>query len=298
MPLNEKEIFIEVENIKRQGLRKSEKLFELLGGERLEQIFDKDTIDSIMESVVNDMTLHPFVEGKGLEILEGLLEGNIVGDMEQFYNIKPEYILSLSTEQQAIMAKSLSGNNKAQEELLLASWNNNIKTVACGGEHGFPYMLFKIDKNDFNALSKMEKISNDCGIKPGIFITEDNIRVSFYPESKKAEETFYDQLTEAIKSEKQPNLFLMAMQRAEQANTNLMKSRIDLLEAEQKSTLENYETTLEDKIRLEQENEILREENKELNKVNAELVKNVSKFKEWTSKIVGKKSRKNKDIEH
>lgn len=298
MPLNEKDIFIEVENIKRQGLRKSDKLFELLGGERLEQIFDKDTIDSIMESFVNDMSLHPFVNGNGLEILEGLLEGNIVGDMEQFYNIKPEYILSLSPEQQVIMAKSLSGNNKSQEELLLASWNNNIKTIACGGEHASPYMLFEIDKNDFNALSKMEKISNDCAIKPQIFIIEDNMQISFYPENKKEEETFYAQLTEAIKSEKEPNLFLMAMQRAEQNNMNLMKMRIDLLEADQKSTLENYEITLEDKIRLEQENEILREENKELNEANAELVKNVSKFKEWTSKIVGKKSRKNNNIEH
>lgn len=254
MKIDENKIFEEIQKLRLQGLSKSDTLFELLGGDMLNGIFDQQTIDSIMRSFVNNNQLHPLVAGSGIDVLEGLINKEIIGDLEQFYNLKPEYILTLPTEQQALMAKSLAGENKAQEELLISAWAKGLKTCACGGESEHQYMMFEVDSNDSQKVAIMQQISKACDDKVSISLSEGNITVSFYGE----EQNFYSKITSVINEERQPDKFICALLEAVDDNNSFKSGIIESKNNQIEELNQTLEETLEENVNLHQENQMLK----------------------------------------
>lgn len=120
MSLDEKQIIETAEKIK-NGIVPKEALKELLGGERLDNIFDSKTQQAIFDNIINNGKLHNMTpNGNGLGILNGLLNNQVSSNLSDFYMIKPDYILQLPLEQQRNMANSISGG---KQDLLLALQN-------------------------------------------------------------------------------------------------------------------------------------------------------------------------------
>jgi len=270
MKLDENKILDEIQKLSSQGLSRSDTLFELLGGEYLNDIFDQHTIESIMRSFVNNNQLHPLVNGTGIDVLEGLLNKEIIGDMEQFYNLKPEYILTLSPEQQVLMAKALAGKNKSQEEVLIASWEKGLKTCACGGESEHRYMMFEVDSDNANQVAIMQQISGCCDGKMQIFLDKGKLEVTFYGEG----EEFYDKMKDAIKLERQPDMFTVTLLGAVNDNNDFSQSIIDGKENEIRQLSQTLEETLEENVNLQNENQALKNK--------------IANIKEWITKRLAK----------
>jgi hypothetical protein len=151
-------------------------LIELLGGEEaLLDIFDINTINAIAKNLVKNGKIHnklsdEYAYDGGLDIIEGLLNRQIIGNLGEFYNINPNYIISLSDEQKRAMAKCLSEGSEELEETLVLLWNKGIKTIACDGIEA-QYIRMDID---FNQLEEVyTRILNQY--KQG-----DDIRFSVY----------------------------------------------------------------------------------------------------------------------
>jgi hypothetical protein len=125
-------------------------LIELLGGEEaLLDIFDKNTINAIVENLIKSGKIHnilddEYVNDGGLDILEGLLNKQITGNLGEFYNINPDYIIALPDEQKSAMAKCLSEGSEELEKTLVLLWNKGIKTISCDGV-GAQYIRMEID---------------------------------------------------------------------------------------------------------------------------------------------------------
>lgn len=116
----------------RNGNGLIEELIEALGGKRLYDVFDEQTIDSLVSNVVNNGKFHTLIDdGNGFDILEGLLNDKVKGNLTDFYMIKPDYILALSKKQQKNMAESISGGDKELANSLQNLWEKGIKTEAC-----------------------------------------------------------------------------------------------------------------------------------------------------------------------
>lgn len=120
-----------VEQIK-LGNKSKSCLKELLGGERLDAIFDVSQQNAMFENVIRYGRIHNRLEiGDGYGVLENLLDGRIRGTLTDFYSIKPEFILSLSPEEQKNMADSISGGREDLSNALQSLWSNGVKTEAC-----------------------------------------------------------------------------------------------------------------------------------------------------------------------
>jgi hypothetical protein len=131
MSLNEKQILETAKEIK-DGIESTETLKELLGGDKLDNIFDLSTQEAIFDNIINNGKLHNLItDGNGLDILDGLLNNQINGNMSNFYMIKPEYILQLSPEQQKNMADSISNGRQDLSLSLQNLWSRGIRTEAC-----------------------------------------------------------------------------------------------------------------------------------------------------------------------
>lgn len=131
MILDEKQILKTIELVKK-GFEHKETLKELLGGERLDDIFDSGTQQAIFDNIVNNGKVHNMMpNGNGLDILDGLLNNKIRGNLSDFYMIKPDYILQLSPEQQINMADSISGGKYDLSLALQTLWSKGIRTEAC-----------------------------------------------------------------------------------------------------------------------------------------------------------------------
>jgi len=133
-------------------------LKEALGGELLENVFDKETCRCICESFIRYGKFHqdlPEEEEDGIEKLENLLNQRITGSLESFYNIRPEYIASLPQEEQGKIAKAFSGSQEDLPELLMELWKRKIPTIACGGESDYEYILMEIPYENEEGLAEV-----------------------------------------------------------------------------------------------------------------------------------------------
>ena len=131
MNLDVKQIIETAEKAKK-GIVPKEALKELLGGERLDDIFDSRTQQAIFDNIIINGKLHNLLpNGNGLDILEGLLNNQVNNNLSDFYMIKPDYMLQLSPEQQRNMANSISGGRQDLSLTLQNLWSRGIRTEAC-----------------------------------------------------------------------------------------------------------------------------------------------------------------------
>ena len=91
----------------------AKELLALIGGDELEKIFEKYSIEAIIDTLIQEKKTHSLYEDdeNGLTELEGLLNKKITGKLGKFYMMKPEYIISLPPEEQEHMAESISEGN-------------------------------------------------------------------------------------------------------------------------------------------------------------------------------------------
>ncbi len=204
MKLNKQKILSEIEEI-RKGKSDRDKLKELLGGEQLKEIFDEDTISSLEEVLIETDKIHNSLsKQENFDTLEGLLNKKIVGNLGEFYNIKPEFILTLPNEEQAKLAHTFAEGDKELEELLQKLWEKNVKTIACGGKREDAYLRVKFPKKDSENLTRMEAISNKEGNEVDIFTYENEITITVYGKKQK----LYKDILSEYNKDKKINKFI------------------------------------------------------------------------------------------
>ncbi len=204
MKLNKQKILSEIEEI-RKGKSDRDKLKELLGGEQLKEIFDEDTISSLEEVLIETDKIHNSLsKQENFDTLEGLLNKKIVGNLGEFYNIKPEFILTLPKEEQAKLTHTFAEGDKELEELLQKLWEKNVKTIACGGKREDAYLRVKFPKKDSENLTRMEAISNKEGNEVDIFTYENEITITVYGKKQK----LYKDILSEYNKDKKINKFI------------------------------------------------------------------------------------------
>ena len=204
MKLNKQKILSEIEEI-RKGKSDRDKLKELLGGEQLKEIFDEDTISSLEEVLIETDKIHNSLsKQENFDTFEGLLNKKIVGNLGEFYNIKPEFILTLPKEEQAKLAHTFAEGDKELEELLQKLWEKNVKTIACGGKREDAYLRVKFPKKDSENLTRMEAISNKEGNEVDIFTYENEITITVYGKKQK----LYKDILSEYNKDKKINKFI------------------------------------------------------------------------------------------
>lgn len=204
MKLNKQKILSEIEEI-RKGKSDRDKLKELLGGEQLKEIFDEDTISSLEEVLIETDKIHNSLsKQENFDTLEGLLNKKIVGNLGEFYNIKPEFILTLPKEEQAKLAHTFAEGDKELEELLQKLWEKNVKTIACGGKREDAYLRVKFPKKDSENLTRMEAVSNKEGNEVDIFTYENEITITVYGKKQK----LYKDILSEYNKDKKINKFI------------------------------------------------------------------------------------------
>lgn len=136
-------------------------LKKVLGGEKLDNIFDSNTIEAILDNLINSEQIHLMLEqGNGLDILEGLLNNQIKGDLSNFYMIKSDYILQLTPEEQMNMAISISAGREELAKALQSVWSNGVRTEACTTkeEHNKPMVQFRIGASEFEQQDYIQQL--------------------------------------------------------------------------------------------------------------------------------------------
>ena len=126
-------------------------LKEMLGGDRLYDIFDSMTVNSLLEVVIETGTVHDCIpDGKGFDILEGLLNNQIIGNLSDFYMIKSDYILGLPPEQRKNMAESIADGRQDLLVVLPKLWDRGIRTEACTTKDydNLPMIQMRIKRNE------------------------------------------------------------------------------------------------------------------------------------------------------
>ncbi len=158
--LNLNEIENVIKNIKNGTMTKI-KLKEVLGGKKLDNIFDTYTIDALLDNLINSGQIHSMlVQENGLNILEGLLNNQIKGDLSNFYMIKSDYILQLTPEEKINMAISISAGREDVAKALQSVWGKKIRTEACTTkkEHNKPMIQFRIGASEFEQQDFIQQI--------------------------------------------------------------------------------------------------------------------------------------------
>lgn len=138
-------------------------LKEALGGEKLYEFFEDYSVDFLINNVRKEGKFHKLIkDGDGFEILEGLLNKEIKGNMTDFYCIKPDYILNLSKEQQSNIANSISGGNRELSSSLQNLWRRGIKTKACTTKlkDNDPMIMMNIGIDDEKSQDFLQKVYN------------------------------------------------------------------------------------------------------------------------------------------
>ena len=147
----------------RQGKATKSDLVNLLGKEKLEAIFDDYTINLICKSLIYRRQVYYNDDGKvGIDDLEGLLNKKIKGNLFTFYNVKPEYILSLPPEEQERLAEAFAEGNPSQKEALMTLWKNGIETLGCGDHNrdgnSEDYIYLKVQLDNTELVKRMERV--------------------------------------------------------------------------------------------------------------------------------------------
>lgn len=171
MNLNEKQILETAERVK-NGTAPKEELKELLGGERLNDIFDSKTQEAIFDNIINNGKLHNMISsGNGLDILESLLNNQVSSNLSDFYMIKPEYILQLPQEQQRNMADSISGGRQDLSLALQNLWSKGIRTEACTtkSSDNIPMLQLNIKENEVEKQDIIRQLYEQSDIRGSAF---------------------------------------------------------------------------------------------------------------------------------
>lgn len=171
MNLNEKQILETAERVK-NGTAPKEELKELLGGERLNDIFDSKTQEAIFDNIINNGKLHNMISsGNGLDILESLLNNQVSSNLSDFYMIKPEYILQLPQEQQRNMADSISGGRQDLSLALQNLWSKGIRTEACTtkSSDNIPMLQLNIKENEVEKQDIIQQLYEQSDIRGSAF---------------------------------------------------------------------------------------------------------------------------------
>ncbi len=171
MILNEKQILETAENI-RNGSASRNSLKELLGGERLDTIFDQETQEAMFNNIIEQGKLHNMtLNGNGLDILDGLLNNKVNSDLSDFYMIKPDYILQLPPDQQKNMADSISGGRQDLSLALQNLWSKGIRTEACTtkSSDNIPMLQLNIKENEFEKQDFVQQLYEQNNISGNYF---------------------------------------------------------------------------------------------------------------------------------
>ena len=161
---DEKAILKKVDEIRAEKADAKE-LLALIGGDELEKIFEKYSIEAIIDTLIQEKKTHSLYEDdeNGLTELEGLLNKKITGKLGKFYMMKPEYIISLPPEEQEHMAESISEGNIDLKNALMTLWKNGIETKACGGvrtkEEETPYIYVNVSLKNSDILGRLNNIT-------------------------------------------------------------------------------------------------------------------------------------------
>lgn len=177
MKLDEKRILQTAENVK-NGTESRETLIELLGGDMLDAIFDGIAKRALVTSVIESGRIHDLLitEGSGIDVLEGLLNNRIIGDLSDFYMIKPSYILGLSPEEQRKMAQCISAGREDLCMTLQKLWSRGIMTEACSTKliHDEPMILFSIGFDDEKNQELVQQLYEQDDIECEAYCIEAN----------------------------------------------------------------------------------------------------------------------------
>ncbi len=214
-------IFAEIKKIK-EGKENRDNLKALLGGKELEEVFDEQTITKLQENLVETNKVHKLLEEQeGFEVLEGLLNKKIIGNLGKFYNIKPEYILGLEPEEQSKLAHTFAEGEPELEELLKKLWSEKIRTNACAGEKDEAYLYVTFPKNDINNISRMAEVSQNTKAKVDITTYEDDISITLY--GKKPD--LYKDLLSEFDKEVVPNEFISKLMTSLEFEKEIVEAR-------------------------------------------------------------------------
>lgn len=171
MSLAEKQIIETAEKIK-NGIVPKETLKKLLGGERLDDIFDLRTQQAIFDNIINNGKLHNMTpNGNGLDILDGLLNNQVSSNLSDFYMIKPDYILQLPSEQQRNMANSISGGRQDLSLALQNLWSKGIRTEACTtkSSDNIPMLQLNIKESEIEKQDIIQQLYEQSDINVNAF---------------------------------------------------------------------------------------------------------------------------------
>lgn len=174
--LNLAEIQEMINKIK-NGIMPKAELKNVIGGERLDSIFDSNTVDALLDNLINSGQIHILLEqGNGLDLLEGLLNNQIKGDLSNFYMIKSDYILQLSPEEQENMAISISAGREDLANALKSVWSKGIRTEACTtkAEHNNPMIQFRIGDSEFEQQDLIQLLYEMQDIQGNAFYDYEN----------------------------------------------------------------------------------------------------------------------------
>lgn len=180
-------------------------VIELLGADKLKEIFDEEqTIRSMVENLKTSGKIHPYdMENRdGFEVLEGLLNEKVIGDLGSFFDIKPKYILKLPLKQQEILADTFSEGKEYLREVLISLWQNGIPTTACGNRNvsnindSDYYIFLELPIDDISSFAVIEQAIKEDGIYSSLNITEENIGIRIGSK----DESMYETLLNKIKN--------------------------------------------------------------------------------------------------
>lgn len=147
----------------KKGIVSEDKLIKLIGGQRLYDIFDDYTVNAILKNIIDLGKFHNMIKDEdGLDMLEGLLNNTISGNLQDFYMIKSDYILQLTKEQQINMANSISGGNQNLSLTLQSLWSAGIRTEACTtrSSDNIPMIQVRIRDTEFIKQDLIQQIYN------------------------------------------------------------------------------------------------------------------------------------------
>ena len=166
MKLDEEKIFEIINGIKQGNYSKAD-LKDVLGGKKLDTIFDKVTVESILDNFIKNGKLHDLIPNQnGIDILEGLLNDHIQSNLSDFYLIKPDYIISLPPKEQQNMANSISNGKQDLSIALQNLWCKGIKTIACTTKESdnIPMVMLEINEDNIKTQDIIQKLSEQDNI--------------------------------------------------------------------------------------------------------------------------------------
>lgn len=203
-------------------------LKEALGGKKLDEIFESFAIDMLLETVIENGKIHNLLkteDGDGLDILEGLLNNRVMGDLSDFYVIKSDYILNLSKEERTNMANSIlgSGDQKGLSNVLQILWDQGIGTEASTTRisDNIQIIKFVVKSNELDKQKTIQQMYQHEGIDvASIFYNDDKDAFELILSGNNLYEYIQGNL-ELKESNNKENIFERAMEESLQFLTEL-----------------------------------------------------------------------------